>query len=135
MRIRRAKPVPYTKLQQIAELLKLDRAWIRIDMLGTDIDVLGLRRVGDDFATYAVEVKATLHEKNAFHAIRQLDFRANFFNYVYLAVPSTDVYYALMIVPLEYGVIDLSNMTVVRKSKRFEGHFHRFMKMYLVDRW
>jgi len=90
--------------------------WYRVP--GTDIDFIaytGRREL------VIVEVKSTLNDRVLDRAIAQLDFRRHLGNRVYLAVPSKDIYYALIRVPNEYGVIGVAKnkATIYRESRYF----------------
>jgi len=131
----RAKPIGREELCKVARLLRLEAWRIWLATLGTDFDLVGVRRRRDvemGIETVVVEAKAVLHEKNIQHAINQLYFRRHFFNRVYIATRGDSVWYALALVPNQFGVIDVSSMTIVRDSKLFVGGYHRYLKLSLL---
>ena len=131
----RAKPIGRAELFEIARLLRLESWAVWVEALGTDLDLVGVRScrgVEMGIETVVVEAKAALHERNIQHAINQLYFRRHFFNRVYIATRGDSVWYALALVPNQFGVIDVSSMTIVRDSKLFVGGYHRYLKLSLL---
>ena len=104
--------------RSIAETLGLKVFYFNMKIPLTDLDVVGLDY---NYDVVVGEVKTRLHEDNYIHAIRQLDFRRHIANRVYLAVPERDVYFALAVIPQEYGIIGIAGRQayIVKKSKLF----------------
>ena len=127
----RPKPVTMEELARTAKLLGL-RAWaVRVRILGTDMDLMGVRG-RKEIESVVVEAKAVIHEGNIQHAINQLHFRKHFFNRVYVATRGDSVWYALALVPDCFGVIDLSAMRVVRESRMFLSTGAEYLKRFLL---
>jgi len=131
MRHRRAKPITAEELAEVARLLRLDAWEIRLEILGTDLDLVGVRISRSDVETIVVEAKAMLHEGNIQHAINQLYYRRHFFNRVYLATRGDSVWLALALIPDIFGVIDVSARSVVRESRLFRGAYHDYVKRFI----
>jgi len=128
---RGVKPLRVDSITYALSLLFGNNFYVRYKLPGTDIDFLAYDEGSDELT--AVEVKTRVDEENIDKVILQLDFRRHIANRVYLAVPERDVYYSLMMVPIEYGVLGVSgyNVTVYRRSRYFNPSHAKWIKQLL----
>lgn len=128
---RGVKPLRVDSITYALSLLFGSNYYVRYRLPGTDIDFLAYDDVNDELI--AVEVKTKVDEENIDKVILQLDFRRHIANRVYLAVPERDVYYALMMVPIEYGVLGVRGyeVSVYRRSRFFNPSNARWLKQLL----
>jgi len=128
---RGVKPLRVDSITYALSLLFGDNYYVRYKLPGTDIDFIAYDEGSDELI--AVEVKTKVDEENIDKVILQLDFRRHIANRVYLAVPERDVYYTLMMVPIEYGVLGVAgyNVTVYRRSRYFNPSHAKWIKQLL----
>jgi len=97
----------------VARTLALEAFIVGVRVPGTDLDLVGIR----DESIVVAEVKRRLGPWNIDRAVLQLDFRRLLSHETYLAIPKEDVWYALAMIPSQYGIVSFSRDGVARIAR------------------